>query len=195
MAEPPSTDLEEVLLTELAFECEWFLGAWKELLHHLDRDASPRDATALGSKAMGWSYIDRMLTHLHRIDRILNPSRGHDSADSYEQRKRFAAGLRTRISPDLFPAGGWETVRNIVEHGHEFLPDFLADAGPRRTETFSIGALGRTEHPGQVAVFRAYDTETGECVVLGRRLNLRTAERTVRRLHGEIARLTPAPRP
>ncbi len=193
MTDPSPSELERILLSELEFECTWFLQAWEELGAHLARSAPSGGPPPIESKAKGWSYIDRMLTHLQRIDRIVNPSRGHDSPESFARRTGFAESLRGRIPADLFPAGGWSAARNIVEHAHEYFPDFLRDSGPVGPPAIWIRSVHHGEPPRATPSFRAYDPETGECVVLGRRLNLYAAERAVRRLSSLLPRVEGAP--
>jgi hypothetical protein len=184
--EPDSTTLEKVLFSELDFECHWFLAAWADLVGQVGKGDVAVEAAPLESNATTWSYIDRLLTHLQRIDRIINPTRGLDSKESYAKRLEFAAMLRTRISPDLFRRGTLETARNICEHANEYLPDFVQDHHSRNIDAFEIGGLSQRPRNQRTSGFRSYDVLTGDCLVMGRRVNLTAAERAVRKLKFEL---------
>lgn len=192
--------LHEVFLAELAYECAWFELAWDEMYKARDEGDARVLADPLRDNLKVWSYVDRMLTHIVRINRLLNPdprAGPKESEDSRRWRVEFAEWIGDRVLTDLALDPDSLQARNGSEHANEYLHDFIAKYGaPRggrnpRFAKFSIGVMGDSGRPeGAPIPIRSFNYTDGVCVVFGRPINLL---RMCERVKGLRSQLPPAP--
>lgn len=162
--------LQRMFLSELWFECFWFNQALGEMLKLRDEGDSAVEAEPIINNLRIWSYVDRMLTHVVRIDRLVNPRTGAREEDpkSLEWRKGFADWLRERVSSDLFIDRDTRKVRDVAEHSNEYLYAFLTRHLGQKIGPFGIGVdVSKTPEAG-AAFIRVFDQTSGYCSVYGK---------------------------
>lgn len=174
--------MERAFLAELDFECALAIDAWTSLLSLAREPEQGLVRNTVEYILARWSHVDNFLVHVVRIDRMINPTPGHDSPWSFAERVRLAALVRDYTGRELLRSEGINTARNIVEHLVEYLPTYLKDAGDSLPGPFAFGPDVLDEAHGQLRPVRALDPFSGECEVMGHRLNLKSLLNDVRAL-------------
>jgi hypothetical protein len=170
--------------TELRFECNWFNQTWSELEALLLQGDSPMVADTNLYNLNVWSFIDRLLNHAVRIDRMLNP-RDYSSRDSHDSRKArasFSRKAHASLPADAFNEGDLKAIRDSVEHANERIPAFIAGREMNLLKPFLIGPLVVKTSPGAVDYLRGFNPSTGLCVVFGEPVDLNLVRRSVQSL-------------
>jgi hypothetical protein len=192
----PDQQLEYLLVTELHFECHWFLHAWEELRRFEQNPLLPSNAkptTGHGNPFKNpvflreldmWACVDRILGHAIRIDRILNPDRysnwSRGGTDSAAMKRVFSEVARKYVAPGAFSADDLKSLRDATEHLNERLFLFASARDMKSLQPFGWGPEGVVGGPAQSSVVRGFDSFTGICTVLGVAVNLSRVHEWVR---------------
>lgn len=176
--------IEYALITELHFECQWFIDAWNELHSLLSQgDRSVTSDPDAYNNSM-WSFADRMLTHAARIDRILHPENwgSRDPPRSKSAREQFARTAASHLPADLFDQSDLKSLRGSVEHANERIPEFIVGRDINSLYPLLIGPLAVEDSKQSRSALRRFDPISKTCIVLGDRVELT-------RVHGSIREL------
>jgi hypothetical protein len=164
--------IEYLFTTELQFECQWFVEAWDDLGKLLLLGNEPLRVSPITYNLKAWSFIDRMLVHAARIDRVLNPEHwgSKDSSESRAARKLFAKIVRDHLHPqDILSVAELKPLRDAIEHTNEKLYSFI---GNRDINSLHPFVWGTDAIAKQAETVRGYDSYSRTGVVFGERLDL-----------------------
>jgi hypothetical protein len=182
----PDQQLEYLFVTELHFECHWFLRAWEELIGFERNPLLPSNAKSttehgnplknpifLRELAM-WECVDRLLNHAIKIDRVLSPDRYNswDRPDSKGMRRVFSNVARKYVHAGDFSAKDLKALRDATEHLNERLYAFATTRDMSSLQPFGWDSEAVIGGPSGSKVVRGFDSYSGICSVLGVAVNL-----------------------
>lgn len=190
----PAPAIEEAYLSEVYFECTWILEARNRLLALDSAGDHAFGVRPFEQTLERWSYVDQMLVHLERLDRLLNPTKGHGTPDSYAIRRELAKLMVDRGYPLPGSVDDLRSVRDVVEHADEHLPEFIMRNPGRALGPFAVGPLSGPNLELNYIPLRSYNTVSGECSVNGKSVNLAKLVEEVRTLRFSLPRPGVTPR-
>jgi hypothetical protein len=173
---------ESIALTELDLMCRACLDSWNGLVQTVATTGHLLSSQPETQSWSRWAHVDRLLGLVNRIDRILTPPRGKDSAESYKFRMALADRLRTFTGGLTLSENDVAEVRNVVEHSDEYLLEFVQSNPDKRLAALVIATTEDAELDPHCAAIRYLDPFSGVCLVLGRRVNLRALVDRIREL-------------
>jgi len=162
--------------------CRACLDSWNDLIQTVSTTGHLLSSQPEEQSWNRWASVERLLGLVNRIERVLAPTRGWDSEESYSFRLSIAERLRTLTGGLTLSQDDVKEVRNVVEHSDEYLLDFVQSNSDKRLAAIAVASTedARPE-PDSVAI-RYLDPFSGVCKVFGRQVNLRTLVEGIRRL-------------
>jgi hypothetical protein len=185
-----ATALHKVFLTELWYECIWFVQEAEGLAALFNQGEGAVLSDAEKHNAIAWSFVDGMLSHLVRIDRLINSnasvrkSKELEGAD--EWRNEFGDWVRDRVFTRIRLTPSQRDARNSAEHANERLFQFWKNNRGQRVGPISFVHPGGVQSSGPARYARSFDLNTGVCQVFGDSINLQIMEGDVRRLLSQL---------
>jgi len=162
--------------------CRACLDSWNDLIQTVSTTGHLLSSQPEEQAWKRWTSVERLLGLVNRIERMLAPTRGRDSEESYSFRLSIAEQLRTLTGGLTLSQDDVKEVRNVVEHSDEYLLDFVKSNACKRLAAIAVAsAEDARPEPDSVAI-RFLDPFSGVCIVFGRQVNLRALMEGIRRL-------------
>jgi len=184
-------------VAELIYNCDRLLEAWNQLRLRISQGDQALALRPDSEVVARWDYVERMLIHAVRIDRILQAPRGDDEPWSWQMRQELATEIGSGVNLSLPQRYQIRRARNAVEHADEKLPNFIIANPGKALGSISVGPEADQGSRRNFIPWRAVNTLTWDGVVNGERVNLRDLAEVVREVKfglpgpGTSPRLTP----
>ena len=162
--------------------CRACLDSWNDLVQTVSTTGHLLSSQPEEQAWKRWASVDRLLGLINRIERVLVPTRGRDSEESYTFRLSVAEHIRTLTGGLTLSQNDVAEVRNVVEHSDEYLLEFVQSNSNKRLAAITIASRPESKRDTDCVPIRYLDPFSGECIVFGRRVNLRTLVDGIREL-------------
>ncbi len=162
--------------------CRACLDSWNDLIQTVSTTGHLLTSQPEPQAWNRWAPVDRLLGLVNRVERVLVPTRGKDSEESYRFRLTVAELLRTLTGGLTLSQNDVAEVRNVVEHSDEYLFEFVRSNHGKRLAAIVIVSSEDAKIDADMVPIRYLDPFSGVCIVFGRHVNLRTLVDGIRRL-------------